>query len=309
MSTVDDAAISGAQAGLAGRVAVVTGGGGGIGRAEALCLARHGMRVVVNDLPGSGAAQSVVDEIVAEGGMATAVPASIAEWETAGLLVDAAKSTYGRLDLVVNNAGIVRHQLFADITPEDYEQIVAVNLRGTFALCHAAVPVMREQGRGRIVNTASNQWAAPIGNAHYAATKGAVVSLTYDLAWELQNDGITVNAIAPFALTAMTSRAIDRDEALQAQGLMSERRRRTKETRSDPRLVAPLVAYLASDQAADVTGLVFRVGGGKVGVYSHPQEVRTLFHVPGATDWPISELADRLPPTVLAGGTRAPHLD
>jgi NAD(P)-dependent dehydrogenase (short-subunit alcohol dehydrogenase family) len=116
-------------------------------------------------------------------------------------VVRTAVEQFGRLDIVVNNAGIVRHQLIEDAAEDDFDSIIAVNLKGTFAMCRHAIPVLGQNGSGRIINTASNRWAAPLGNAHYTASKGGVVSLTYDLAWEVQHDGITVNAIAPFAAT------------------------------------------------------------------------------------------------------------
>ncbi|MBN9108363.1 MAG: SDR family NAD(P)-dependent oxidoreductase [Pseudonocardia sp.] len=302
---------------LEGRVALVTGAGRGIGRAEALALAAAGARVVVNDLGGAeggvgssqGPAQDVAQEIREAGGEAVANTDSVAEWASAQRVVASAVESFGRLDIVVNNAGIVRHQMIEEIDEADFDATIAVNLKGTFAICRHAIPVLRAGGYGRIINTASNQWAAPIGNAHYAASKGGVTSLTYDLAFELQPDGITVNAVAPFALTRMTADAGARDADLQARGLMGATRAAVKEPRADPSLVAPMVVYLASDAAAEISGRVFRVGGPKIGIYGHPSEERTVFRDETDGPWPYDQLAALLPRTLLAGGaSRAPHL-
>lgn len=302
---------------LAGRVAVVTGAGRGIGRAEALALAAAGASVVVNDLgvadggngQSAGPAETVAQEIRSSGGEAVANCDSVADWAAAKNIIDVAVDAYGRLDIVVNNAGVVRHQMIDEIAEADFDVTIAANLKGTFAVCRHAVPVMRAAGYGRIINTASNQWAAPLGNAHYAASKGGVTSLTYDLAFELQHDGITVNAIAPFAFTRMTADAGERDAALQAHGLMSAGRAAVKEARADPTMAAPMVVFLASEAAGGISGRVFRVGGNKVGLYGHPTEVRTIFRDESTGPWPFADLESILPRTVLANGEgRAPHL-
>ncbi|AEY86229.1 Short-chain dehydrogenase [Streptomyces hygroscopicus subsp. jinggangensis 5008] len=301
---------------LDGRVAIVTGAGRGIGRGEAVALAAAGAKVVVNDVgvraDGHGAAEGPADEVVefirSQGGEAVASYESVADWEGAGRVVATAVERFGRLDILVNNAGIVRQHKIEEVTEEDFDLTIDVNLKGTFAMCRSAIPVLRQYGGGRIVNTCSNQWAAPIGNPEYAASKGGVVSLTYELAWELHSDGITVNAIAPFALTRMTEDAQQRDAALVASGAMSARRAKAKEARADAGLVAPIVVYLASAAAAEVTGCVFRAGGGKIGIYSHPVETRTIFRDEQNGPWSHDELVDLLPRTVLANGSKAPHI-
>ncbi|MGW0856106.1 SDR family NAD(P)-dependent oxidoreductase [Streptomyces sp. NPDC002690] len=301
---------------LDGRVAIVTGAGRGIGRGEAIALAAAGAKVVVNDVgvkaDGIGAARGPADEVAelirSQGGEAVASYESVADWDGAARVVATAVETFGRLDILVNNAGIVRQHTIEEVTEEDFRLTLDVNLKGTFAMCRSAVPVLRKYGGGRIINTCSNQWAAPIGNPEYAASKGGVVSLTYELAWELDSDGITVNAIAPFALTRMTEDAKQRDAALVAAGAMSERRLKAKEARADAGMVAPIVVYLASDAAAEVTGCVFRAGGGKIGLYSHPVETRTVFRDEESGPWSYDELADLLPRTVLATTTKAPHI-
>lgn len=301
---------------LAGRVAIVTGAGRGIGRAEAIALAAAGARVVVNDpgvgLDGLGSVNGPADEVVhairAAGGEAVASYESVADWDGAGRIVQGAIAAFGRLDIVVNNAGIVRQQKLDEIREEDLDITLAVNLKGTISVCLHAIPALRQAGYGRIINTTSNQWAAPLGNAHYAASKGGVTSFTYDLALELQHDGITVNAVAPFAATRMTFDAAQRDAALIRDGLMSEKRAKAKEARADPGLVAPMVVYLASEQAGDVTGCVFRVGGGKIAMYSHPVEARAIFRDEATGSWSYAELTDLMPRTLLNLGSKAPHV-
>jgi NAD(P)-dependent dehydrogenase (short-subunit alcohol dehydrogenase family) len=296
---------------LQGRAALVTGAARGIGRAEALALAAAGAAVVVNDIltvDSPGAVDDVVATIRDSGGRAVGAVGSVANWDVAAGLVHTAAAEFGGLDIVVNNAGIVRHQLIEDISEADFDAIVSVNLKGTFAVCKHAIPLLRQSQHGRIINTCSNQWAAPISNAHYAASKGGVVSLTYDLANELLHDGITANAIAPFAATEMTRDVAERDAEDLARGTMSERRMRVKEERTPPEFVPPIVTYLASDAAADVTGCVFRAGGGKIGRYTHPVEASSIFRDELTGPWTFPELVDLLPRSLLRGYSRAPHL-
>jgi len=233
----------------------------------------------------------------------------VADFQGARRIIETAVDSFGRLDILVNNAGIFREGLLDAQTEDDFDSIVAVHLKGTFNTCKHAVPVMRDQGGGRIINTASNQWTAPNGRVAYAAAKGGVVSLTWDLAWELRNQGITVNAIAPFAATRAAGGLEERYRQLTDAGLMTERRLHALEAREDPAYVAPLVVYLASEQAGDIHGRVFRVGGGKIGLYCHPVEVRQLWrdHLKDGP-WPVEQLAELLPASLLAGEHLAPHL-
>ena len=302
---------------LEGRVAIVTGAGRGIGRAHALALAAEGAKVVVNDpgveRDGSGGAVAPADEVVGlireNGGEAVANYDSVADYDAAGRIVRTAVDAYGRLDILVNNAGIFRHKLFHEMSEEEWDSVIGVHLKGTFNTCRHAVPIMMEQRYGRIVNTASSQWRNPEGRANYGAAKGAIVSLTWDLAFELRNHGITVNAIAPMGATRAFADTSYRD-MLAAAGL--DRKKDPAEqgdNRAPPEFVSPTVVYLASEQAADVTGLVFRAGSGKVGIYSHPTEVRSI-HKDWRNEgpWSIDELEELLPHTLLAGETKAPFI-
>ena len=302
---------------LKGRVAIVTGAGRGLGREHAIALAAEGASVVVNDLgverDGTGGTGAPADEVVAlireRGGEAVANYESVADYAAAGRIIAAAVDNYGRLDILVNNAGIFRHQLFWELTEEDWDNVIGVHLKGTFNTCHHAVPVMMEQGYGRIINTSSSQWRNPEGRANYGAAKGGIVSLTWALAFELRNHGITVNSIAPMGATRAFGDTAYRDMLVDA-GL--ERKKDPAEqgtNRAAPEFVSPTVVYLASEQAKDINGIVFRVGSGKVGRYRHPTEMNTIYRdwkTEGT--WPIAELETILPNTLLAGDTKAPFI-
>jgi NAD(P)-dependent dehydrogenase (short-subunit alcohol dehydrogenase family) len=302
---------------LEGKVAIVTGAGRGIGRAEALALAAEGASVVVNDLGGDhlggGASHSPADEVVQEitnlGGKAVANYDSVADFQAAGRMIQSALDNFGRLDILVNNAGVFRDVLFHEMTEDDWDSVIAVHLKGTFNTCRHAVPVMMAQRYGRIINTASSQWRNPEGRASYAAAKGGVVSLTYDLAWELRNEGITVNALAPMARTRAFLAADEAHHRNLEAGLLPSERLAQVDDRPGPEFVPPIVAYLASDLAANVTGCVFRAGAGKIGIYTHPTETRSIFrNYKKDGPWTVEELKDLLPSTVLAGGARAPFI-
>jgi NAD(P)-dependent dehydrogenase (short-subunit alcohol dehydrogenase family) len=247
---------SGDQLGFDGRVAIVTGAGGGLGRAHALLLAARGAQVVVNDLGGSvdgagaseGPAAAVAREIEDAGGVAVANTDTVATPDGGQGIVDAALSAFGRVDIVVNNAGILRDRAFHNLTPADIDPIIDVHLRGAFYPTIPAWRAMREQGYGRVVFTSSASGIlGNFGQSNYGAAKMGVVGLTRVLAIEGARHGIRVNAIAPMARTRMT------------EGLLGD-----MHDRLDPELVSPVVAWLAHERCA-VTGEVFTVGGGRVG--------------------------------------------
>jgi len=241
---------------LDGRVAIVTGAGGGLGRSHALALARRGAKVVVNDVgdPGEPAgdgpsATAVVDEISAAGGRAVANQASVADRQAAAGMVEQALDTFGRLDIVVNNAGILRDRSFAKLTEPEFREVLEVHLLGAFHLTSAAWPHLKSQGYGRVINTTSPAGLfGNFGQANYAAAKLGLVGLTRTLAIEGSRAGIGVNVVAPLAASRMTERILA-PEAL---------------AKLDPDLVAPLVVYLASE-ACTHTGGIFTAGGGYLG--------------------------------------------
>jgi NAD(P)-dependent dehydrogenase (short-subunit alcohol dehydrogenase family) len=239
---------------LDGRVALVTGAGGGLGRQHALTLARLGAKVVVNDVGGTvrgesgdaAPADSVVAEIEAAGGEAVAHHASIAEPAGAQSLVALAVERFGRVDVLVNNAGILRDRTFAKVSLEDFEAVLAVHLMGTVYCTHAAWPVMLEQGYGRIVVTTSGSATnGNFGQSNYAAAKLGVVGLMNVLALEGVRKGVLINAIAPGAATRMTTDLIPgeiRDYLA-------------------PGLVSPVVAYLSSESCTDTGCIIWSVAG------------------------------------------------
>jgi NAD(P)-dependent dehydrogenase (short-subunit alcohol dehydrogenase family) len=248
---------------LDGKVAIVTGAGGGIGREHALLFAREGAKVVVNDLGsdrhggGKGAelADGVVAEIKTKGGDAVANYDSVATREGADGLVWGALNKFGRLDVVVNNAGILRDKTLLNMSEQEFDLVIAVHLRGTFLVTQAAARVLKAQGKGgRIINTTSlSGLLGNFGQANYAAAKGGIYSLTRTASMEFQRMGVTVNAIAPVALTRMTS------DLQMFKGMTPEQ--------IGPQYIAPVAAFLASDLAADITGTIVGVQGPKIFVY------------------------------------------
>jgi NAD(P)-dependent dehydrogenase (short-subunit alcohol dehydrogenase family) len=258
--------------GFDGKVAVITGAGGGLGRSHALELARRGALVVVNDLGGSvdgtgsgtTAAQAVVDEIKAAGGEAVANYDSVATAEGGRNIVKTAVDTFGRVDIIINNAGILRDTSFKNMTPEMLEPVLDVHLKGAFYVTQPAWEQMREQGYGRIINTSSGAGIfGNFGQTNYGAAKMGLVGLTRVLAVEGAKYNIKANAIAPVAKTRMTEDLLGpaADKLL-------------------PESVTPVVTYLASEECS-VSGEVYSVGGGRV--------ARVFIGVtPGITDTELS---------------------
>ena len=301
---------------LESKVVIVTGSGHGIGRSHALAFGAQGAKVIVNDIgvnhAGDGGSMSPADETVAMikegGGEAVANYDSVADFKSAARIIEQAVDTYGRLDVLVNNAGIFRRMLFHNMTEEDFDSVIDVHLKGTFNTCRHAAPVMMKQKYGRIINTASSQWRNPEGYANYAAAKGGIVSLTYDLAWELRNHGITVNAIAPQARTGHMTLSGHHTEMIDA-GLIPPERVALIQSRPGPEFNPPMVMYLASDMASHINGCVFRVGANKVAIYTHPTEDRGIYkNIEKDGPWTLEELEKLLPGTVLSGLTQSPHI-
>jgi NAD(P)-dependent dehydrogenase (short-subunit alcohol dehydrogenase family) len=247
---------------LEDKVAIITGGGTGIGRAHALLFAEHGARVVVNDTGGalngdgsSDSAQAVVDEIRANGGTACADTHSVASFEGAAAIVQTAVKEFGGLDVMVNNAGILRDRTLLKMEPGEWQAVLDVHLTGTFACLQAAARQMVAQGRGgRIINTSSSSGLlGNFGQSNYGAAKAGIHALTRIASMELASKGITVNALAPNAYTRMTR---------ELPGMKNY-----SEAEMGPQFMAPLVCYLASDQAANITGQTFGVNQNQLFVY------------------------------------------
>ncbi|MBK6684049.1 MAG: SDR family NAD(P)-dependent oxidoreductase [Deltaproteobacteria bacterium] len=251
---------------LFGKVAIVTGAGNGIGRAHALYLAQAGAQVVVNDLGGtrdgagaSKAADVVVQEITAAGGKAVAHYESISTYEGAQTLIWTALNRFGRVDVLVNNAGILRDKTLLNMGEADFDKVVEVHLKGSYLCLQAAARQMKLAGRGgRIINTTSmSGLLGNFGQGNYSAAKAGIFGLTRTASMEFQKAGITVNAIAPVALTRMTT-------DLPVMAGMSE-------DDLGPQHIAPLVGFLASDLSAEVTGRIFGVQGRRIFEYKMEQ--------------------------------------
>ena len=281
---------------LAGKVAVVTGSGRGLGRAYAQALAAAGAAVVVNDLD-ADVARDTAEQIAAKGGRASVVVAPVGSSETADQLVATAVREFGRLDVMVTNAGALRDKTLRNTTDDDFDLVVGSHLRGTFTCGRAAVARFREQGDGGrliLVGSPAGQRAS-FGQTAYSASKAAIVGLTRTWAVELERQRVTVNAIVPTALTRMVATmpgmadhvaAVDRGEpvpvALRRAGL------------GTPDDVAALVVWLASDRAAHVTGQCLGAGGDRLAIWSHPGEVQTILRDGGWSAADVDEVLGRV---------------
>ncbi|MGO9056757.1 MAG: SDR family NAD(P)-dependent oxidoreductase [Candidatus Binataceae bacterium] len=286
---------------LAGKVAIVTGAGNGIGRAEALLLARQGAKVVVNDLGGDtkgegqdiGIAQKVVQEIRDFGGEAVANGDSVASFQGAANIINTAIKTFGRLDILINNAGNSRSRVIYNLSEEDWDAVIAVHLKGCFNTVRHAAPIFREQRSGVIINTGSESGLGHFGQANYSAAKEGIIGFTRTIARDLGRFGIRCNAIRPRAMdTRLAGGEGGGEEAgkklaqsfgknvIGNRGFTSPRRPTAEE-------VAALVVWLCTDSMAGVNGRTFQIGGGEVGLWSEPELVRASFREEG---WDIDSL-------------------
>ncbi|MES2184554.1 MAG: SDR family NAD(P)-dependent oxidoreductase [Pseudomonadota bacterium] len=290
---------------LKGKVVIVTGAGGGVGKAIAIEAARQGAKVVVNDLGVSltgeksalSPAQSVVEEIQAMGGQAVSNAESVAEWDSASRIVEAAVAHFGRIDAVVNSAGILRDSIFHKMTPADYELVLRVHLFGAFNMSRAAAGHFREQGSGALVHmTSTAGLIGSVGQANYAAAKMGIVGLSRAISLDMARFGVRSNCIAPHAF----SRMIESVPGLspQAQEQYLEKRRQT----TRPEQIAPLAAFLCADAARAVTGQIFGARGNEVYLYSQPRPIRTLHRSEG---WTPDKLAEQLVPAWASSFTPA----
>jgi NAD(P)-dependent dehydrogenase (short-subunit alcohol dehydrogenase family) len=294
---------------LHGRVAVVTGAGRGIGRGVALELAAQGAAVVVNDLgvsldgmdPKSELATSVVAEITGSGGRAVASAESVSDFAAAGRIVEQAIDTFGRIDIVVTCAGILRDRMIFNMAEEEFDAVLAVHLKGTFNCVRHAAPAFRDQRSGRIIAFASG--AGLFGNpgqANYGSAKSAIGGLTKAVARDLGRYGVTANAICPVAATrmTMTPSVMKAREIRKQQGILREESALRQLENLDPDDVAPMVAYLASDEAAGVNGQFFLCAGTSYSLLSQPRPIKTIFKT---GRWSVDELIDIVPQTLADG--------
>ena len=281
---------------LKDRVAVVTGAARGIGREIALLLAKEGARVVVNDYggteAGAGSASAPADEVVGEiktaGGQAVANYDSVASMAGGKNIVDTAVKTFGRIDIVVNNAGILRDRMIFNMSEEEWDAVINTHLKGSFAITRAATPLMREQRWGRIINmTSTSGLVGNVGQANYAAAKLGIVGLTRVTALDMARYNVTANCISPFAWTRMIGTIPTQTEAQKA--------RVEKIKKMSPAHIAPLAAFLCSDDARDVSGQVFGVRGKEIMLFGHHRPLMRIHHAEG---WTVARLADVFPGTM-----------
>jgi len=289
---------------LAGKVAIVTGSGRGIGRGIALLFAEEGASVVVNDLgcsvDGAGQETRAADEVAAEiraaGGKAVANHDSVSEYESAGRIIRTAIDSFGRIDVLVNVAGILRDRMIFNMSEEEWDAVVATHLKGTWNCTRHAAAIMREQKSGRIISftSTSGLYGNP-GQANYAAAKDGIAGLTRVVSRELGKYGVTVNAIAPIAATRMIASVPKSAAAAKESRGIATPKANPAATVGEPEDVAPMVAYLATDAAAYVNGQTFVVNGGMIARVSDPSPARTITK---RSSWEPEEIAQVFPRTL-----------
>ncbi|KMO42702.1 3-hydroxyacyl-CoA dehydrogenase [Methylobacterium tarhaniae] len=276
---------------LDGKVALVTGAGGGIGREIALAMALAGAKVVVNDvgatLSGVGETSATPGEqtraiIEQRGGQAVVSADTVAEWEAARRMVATALDAFGRLDIVVNNAGILRDQIFHKMTPEEWLSVINVHLNGSFFVSRAAAETFRRQGSGAYIHmTSTSGLIGNLGQANYSAAKLGIAALSKSIALDMGRFGVRSNCIAPFAWSRMTS-------SIPAE-TPEQKARVAKLQAMGPEKNAPLAVFLASDAASPITGQIFAARHNELFIFNHPRPVRGVQRSEGWTPETIAE--------------------
>ncbi len=296
---------------LEGKSAIVTGAGRGIGKEVALLLAKEGASVIVND-PGVGRggeaeegapADDVVAEIKAAGGNAVANFDSVAEYANAGRMVKQCVDTFGKIDILVNVAGMLRERMIWNMTEDDFDEVISVHLKGHWNMCHHATKVMRTERHGRIINFSSDAFKGAIGQCNYSAAKAGIIGLTRSIARECGRYGITANAMCPMAATRMTvndaviagwKRRLDA-------GLLTQAQYDSRMAMPGPEFVAPMVAYLATDAAEDVNGQLFHAERSRIHTYYFGEEARSIFKQDDDGLFSVDELLSMVPEGLMQG--------
>ena len=277
---------------MEGKVVIVTGAGGGIGRDIALAMAREGAKVVVNDVGASvsgegndvGPAQQVVDEIRAAGGAATANTDSVADASAAARIVTTALDSFGRLDAVINNAGILRDRFFHKLSVEEFDAVIKVHLYGSYFVSRAAANHFKEQQSGAFVHmTSTSGLIGNFGQANYAAAKLGIMALSKSIALDMQKFNVRSNCIAPFAWSRMIGSIPTETDA--------EKARVERMKQMTPAKIAPLAVALASDQGPATTGQVFAVRNNEIFLMSQPRPIRSVHRGEGWTPETVAQHA------------------
>ena len=279
---------------LENKVAIVTGGGGGIGREIALALAAEGASVVVNDigvsLTGDGGSDSPAEEtcglITQKGGKAVISNDSVSSWKSAQLIIQKALDTFGKIDIVINNAGILRDTIFHKMDPSDWEDVINVHLNGGFYVSRAAAPYFREQSSGAYVHmTSTSGLIVNFGQANYSAAKLGIAGLSKSISLDMSRFNVRSNCIAPFAWSRMTSSIPANTDA--------EKERVERLKKMTPETNAPLAVFLASGAAKDVTGQIFSARLNELFIYNQSRPIKSVHSDKG---WTPQEIAERAYP-------------
>lgn len=271
------------------KVVAITGSGAGIGREFALAFASHGAKVVVNDLARNAddegyAAESVVHEITQAGGEAVANTDSVAEWDSAHRIIESALDNFGRIDCVINNAGILRDRFFFKMSPEEWRAVIDVHLTGSFNVARAAAPHFKEQCSGSYIHMSSTSGLiGNVGQTNYGAAKMGIAGLSKIIALDMERYNVRSNCIVPWAWTAMTASV--------PMNTPEDIARAEKNKRMEPGKIAPMAVFLASDAASEVNAQIFGVRANEIYLFSQPRVIRSVHRSEGWTPEDIAEHA------------------
>ncbi|MDG2285127.1 MAG: SDR family NAD(P)-dependent oxidoreductase [Alphaproteobacteria bacterium] len=296
---------------LEDKAGIVTGAGRGIGREVALLLAKEGASVIVND-PGVGRsgeaedghpADDVVTEIRDAGGKASANYSSVTEYEGSGLMVLQCTEEYGKIDFVVNVAGMLRERMIWNMSEDDFDAVINVHLKGHWNMCHHSIKAMRGARFGRIVNFSSDAFKGSVGQCNYAAAKAGIIGLTRSIARECGRYGITANAICPMAATRMTvnDAVIANWKRRLESGLLTQAEYENRMAMPGPEYIPPIVGYLCTDGSRDVNGQVFHAERSLIHTYQYGEMAKAIYKHDNNVMFTVDELIETVPASLMAG--------